>query len=505
MQIKHNILASYSSQFYVAIIGIVMVPLYIKYMGAEAYGLVAFFSMLQVWFAILDMGLSPTVARETARHNGGATDILTYRRLVRALEGIFVVIAILGGIGLYAGSGYIAEHWLKANQLPLHEIQTCLELIAFTIALRWMCGLYRGIVSGAERLVWLGGFNAFVATLRFVMVLPILVLIDNGPIYFFAYQLAVSIIEIIGLVYYSYQLQPRLSKQVRLSWEWAPLKPVLKFSMTVAFTSSVWVLVTQTDKLILSKILSLHDYGYFTMAVLVASGIMLVSGPISSVILPRMSKLEAEGNHSGLIDIYRNATQLIVVTAGAVSITMAFFSESLLWIWTGDRILAAETAPILSLYALGNGILAAAAFPYYLQYAKGDLRLHLIGNAVFVIILIPTIIWATTSYGGIGAAYSWLFINLLSFVAWLPLVHRKFDPGLNFKWYFQDVLIIALPMLLMGYLMRNITQSYAGRLEQLLILILCGLIILLVGAVSSSVFRTKARAYIQNKNPLSAV
>ena len=89
MSLKKNILANYISQIYVAIIGIIMVPLYIKYMGSEAYGLVGFFSMLQAWFMLLDMGLTPTMARETARFRGGATDALSYRRLVRALERYF--------------------------------------------------------------------------------------------------------------------------------------------------------------------------------------------------------------------------------------------------------------------------------------------------------------------------------------------------------------------------------------------------------------------------------
>jgi hypothetical protein len=43
-----------------------------------------------------------------------------------------------------------------------------------------------------------------------------------------------------------------------------------------------------------------------------------------------------------------------------------------------------KSTPILSLYALCNGVLAVAALPYYLQYAKGNLRYHLIGNAVMV-------------------------------------------------------------------------------------------------------------------------
>lgn len=65
MGMRSNILANYASQFYVTIIGIVTVPLYIQYMGAEAYGLVGFFAMLQAWFLMLDMGLTPTIARET--------------------------------------------------------------------------------------------------------------------------------------------------------------------------------------------------------------------------------------------------------------------------------------------------------------------------------------------------------------------------------------------------------------------------------------------------------
>ena len=92
MTLSKNILASYLSQIYVTLIGIVILPLYIKYMGAETYGLVGFFALLQAWFNLLDMGLTPTMARETARYRGGATDALSYRRLVRALEGVFFAI-----------------------------------------------------------------------------------------------------------------------------------------------------------------------------------------------------------------------------------------------------------------------------------------------------------------------------------------------------------------------------------------------------------------------------
>ena len=218
-------------------------------------------------------------------------------------------------------------------------------------------------------------------------------------------------------------------------------KPVLRFSLTIAFVSSVWVFVTQADKLVLSRILPLADYGYFTLAVLVASGIMVLSGPIGNAVMPRMAKLEAEGAHAQLIQVYRHATQLVTVVAGAASITVAFSAEALLRAWTGNLEMARQAAPVLVLYAVGNGILAVSAFPYYLQFAKGDLRLHVIGNAAFVVLLIPLVIWSATKFGGVGAGYVWLGMNLFSFVAWLPFVHRKFEPGLNLRWYVNDIAV----------------------------------------------------------------
>lgn len=133
-----------------------------------------------------------------------------------------------------------------------------------------------------------------------------------------------AIIEVLGLYLISNKLKPAVAKTELIGWSIQPVKPVLKFALTIAFTSSVWVLVTQTDKLILSGILPLAEYGFFTLAVLVASGIMILSAPVSSVIMPRMTRLHTEGKHDEMIQVYRNATQLVSVVAGSASLTIAF-------------------------------------------------------------------------------------------------------------------------------------------------------------------------------------
>lgn len=448
MSLKRNIVASYASQIYITSVGILTLPLYIKYMGAEAYGLVGFFAMLQAWFVLLDLGLTPTIARETAKFRAGGYDGLHYRQLFMALNLLFFGIAVIGGTLLFFNAEAIGNHWLKIEKLSITEVSFALQVMAVSVALRWMTGLYRGVVSGSELLVWLSGFNALIATLRFLVIFPVLWHFGATPTVFFSFQLFVAIIEYCGLFLKSRSLLPKLDKTQSIGFSIKPIKNVLQFSLGIALTSGLWVLVTQTDKLIMSKLLTLEEYGYFTLAVLVASGIMMISAPISSSIMPRMTKLYEEGKQDELIALYRKSTQLVTVIAGSIAIILAGFSETILYLWTGSKHIAETTAPILTLYAIGYGVLAVSAFPYYLQYAMGKMRLHVIGSILYVVVLLPTLFWATERYGMVGAGYAWAIINITYLIGYTHIVHGKYIPNIHLSWLLASLRAIAVPAFL---------------------------------------------------------
>ncbi|MFP3441368.1 hypothetical protein R0K18_26935, partial [Pantoea sp. SIMBA_133] len=82
---------------------------------------------------------------------------------------------------------------------------------------------------------------------------------------------------------------------------WPELQRIAPFAISIAYTAAIWVLLTQLDKLVLSKTLTLSEYGYFTLVATICSGVMMFSGPISKAILPRMTALSSEGNHEQLI------------------------------------------------------------------------------------------------------------------------------------------------------------------------------------------------------------
>lgn len=495
-KLTYNIITNYISQIYVSIMGFILLPLYLKHMGAEAYGLVGFFAMMQAWFNILDLGLTPTVSREMARYKGGSVSALQFRQLYRALMLVFFIIATLGGGGIYISSPFIVHEWLEIGSLPDNAVLTCIQLMAVIISLRWMSGLYRGVITGSEQIVWLSGYNALFATIRFAGVFIVMWQLDFDILVFFYYQLSVSIIEFLVLVSKASLTVPKLDdERTSIGWSITPVKRVLRFSLAIAFTSSVWVLVTQTDKLVLSGILPIDEYGYFTLAVLIANSITVISGPVSNAILPRMSRLYAENNLELMLDVYRRSTQIICVIAGSVAVTLVSVAEPLLLAWSGEPSLASKAAPLLQLYASGNAFLCVGAFAYYLQYAKGNLKYHLIGNIILMIVLVPSIVFFARSFGAIGAGYVWLITNALYLMVWVSFVHVKLVPGLHRKWLIHDVLTIMGPISILGYCISALTQVSTSILVNIITVLGASVAIL----ITAILFSSFTRAFISRK------
>lgn len=492
MSIKRNIVANYVGQVFVTSMGLLMLPILIRYMGPEGFGLVAFFINLQAWFQLLDLGLTPTMLRETARYTGGAIDAGQLRRLLRAMEGVFVGLALLGGAALILGAGPIARHWLNAEELPLTLVEQAIMLMACIVACRWVGGLYRGVISGLERLIWLNAFNMVMATARFVLVIPVFIYLGAGPMQFFGYQLVLAVLELLILAVRTYRLMPVPAVVVRVRSPWRELGRVLDFSLGVAFASVVWLLASQVDKLLLSNLLTLTDYGYFSAAAVIAGGVMLVAGPVSGAVLPRMTTMEARGDSRGVMRLYRDATQLVTSIAVPLTLMLALFPDRVLWVWTGDDRLVAKASQVLSLYAVGTGVLVLGAFPYYLQNAKGRMRLHVTGSLLFVLALVPSLYLAIDRYGMVGAGWVWLLTNLASFLFWVPVVHRRFAPGLHLKWLGRDIVLTsALPLLCAGLLHSVVTWPF-GRLGTLVQLGLMGALLLACAAVGSGTLRAFA-------------
>jgi O-antigen/teichoic acid export membrane protein len=503
MRLSHNILANYVSQIYTSLIGILILPLYLGYMGAEAFGLIGFYTLLQTWFNILDMGLIPSVARETARFHAGAIPVLSYRNLLRALQLIFSVVMMLGLITLFLLADYLAHSWLKIQTLPIGQVQTAIQLMAFSIALRWMSSLYRAIITGSEQFVWLSAYSVVLTTLRYIGVLGVLMYVGVTPVIFYTYQLAIALLELLvfsNKVFKGIPILPSKESPADLFPSLvSSVRSIAPFAVTIAFTTPLWILITQTDKLILSKSLSLTEYGYFCLAVIAASSVGFITSPISLTLIPRMVRLKAEGDEKGMLSIYRQATKRVALIVMPVTVVFSLYPEKILWIWTNNLQASQAAAPALRLYALGNALLTFAGFAYYLQYAYGKLKLHLLGSIIFVCALIPEMVWAAPRYGMLGAGWIWFLNTGLWLLLWVPFIHSRFAKGLHWKWLFEDIGSIICSSCLAGSLIYFTLPISTNRTFMFLEITLLAVFISITSLLTSYQKRYRFRIYFSDK------
>lgn len=503
---KKNIIANYIGQIYVMSISIIVMPLYLQYMGAESYGLVGFFVLMQVFLNLLDAGFSPTLGRQVAEARGNYEKFKVFFRLLRSVEIIFFLLSMGVILLVFSISSWISQEWIKANHLGQDTIQDCIVLMGVILSIRWFSTVYKSGINGFEDQVWLNQANIFIATFKYLGVLIILIFISQDIKIFFYYQLAVGIVEVIILNIRMYKLLPicEMKNDVfSLKIDIEAIKIILPFSMSITYTTLIWTLLIQFDKLILSSVLSLENFGYFSIIILITSSLIAIATPIFLAISPKMTVLLSSGENIRMQDIYKKMTQLITWVVLSSSLLICIFSEQILYILIGDIEASKWGANILILYSLGYAFFVLGSFQYYLQNSFGDLRYYIRGASIMLIFQIPIMYYFVTQYGAIGSGFVWLTFNLLWFVFFTLIIHNKFLPKFHLKWLLEDIIPILFFVLFLSFLVQQFINFEIDALSNRWILmfkiIIIAFFFLLISSLSMNMVREKIKDLIKKK------
>ena len=479
MSIKTNTIANYIGRIYVIVTGIVVLPLYMKYLGDEAYGLVGLFTIVQSWLQLLNMGLAPTLGREAARARVSESGFSGFYRILVSYELIFLSLVSLMVFTVLFASDWFSSVWLNVENLPVEDVDLAVILMLFAAAVRFQGGLYRSGIMGLEHQVFVNVLDVIFVSLRFLGGLFLVAVISNDVVHYFVYQLSLSILEILIFRTKQFSIVPLKSKSSYWFY-WGDVKPTLPFAMGIAYTAGVWVLITQVDKALLSGVLTLKEFGYYSLVALVVGGILQISHPLSEAIRPRLTALAESGCAQELHALYLLGSQIVSAICCSAAFVIAFNAKVLIFLWTGNEDAAVWSEDVLFWFSLGNGILAVATFQYYLQFAYGKLKLHVFGSTLAACVQIPIIAYAAFNYGALGAAKAWFGVRLFFFLFWVPVVHRAFAKGLHMQWLVRaiaPVFGVALSVTALWPVTQNPFEY--GRLELLLDIGLQSMVVLL--------------------------
>lgn len=438
MTLQRNLIANGLGQLWAAAMGLAFTPLYVKYMGVEAYGLVGFFVTMQAWLIVLDMGLAPALNREMARFAAGVLPPSFIRELLRSVEGVMVFIACLVAIAIYVVSGWLASSWLQVSSMSPDSAANGIALSGCVIALRLVEGVYRSCLIGLQHQVSLNAVNAGMATFRWLGAAIVVALVSPQIEAFFLWQCLSSIISLGLLAYATYAALPS-GAAGRFSLR--PLREVWSFAGGVLGIAVLSLLLTQADKLILSRLLPLADFGEYSLAIMVASVVHVLVVPITQAWYPRFCQLYEYRDREALAKAYHLATQMLVAIVGSGAIVLIVFSETVLRIWTQNPILSQKIALLVSLLTLGNLLNALTSIPHQIQLAHGWPNLAVRINVVLILFLIPALLFVVPSFGVLGAAVIWIAANAAYLCVGVALMFSRILKDEKFEWYVRDILL----------------------------------------------------------------
>lgn len=463
------------------------VPLYIKFMGIESYGLVGIFTSLLALFGLLDMGLSTTLNRELARYSAQPDKAQDMRNLVRTLELPYWGVAFVIGLAVVGLSGPIATYWVKADKLTPATVKQALMIMGGVVAFRWPVSLYSGGLMGLQKQVLLNGINVFEATLRGFGAVLVLWLISPTIQAFFACQIFISMVHVLLLAFFLWRSLPKSGHRSHFQKEL--LLRIWRFAAGMTGISVTAIILTQTDKIVLSKILSLEMFGYYTLATVVASTLYHFIGPVFYALFPRFSQLVSLNDQIGLKELYHKSCQFMSVMILPAAIVVSLFSSEILILWTGDSVTVANTHSIVSILIIGTALNGLMNIPYGLQLAHAWTNLALYTNIIASIILVPMIYFLANRYGAVGAASAWIILNAGYVLICIQIMHFRLLKGEQWRWYLNDVGMPLLSALIIATFWRLLIPSEMSKVAMFIYLAGVSTTTLIGTAFSTSVTR----------------
>lgn len=494
-RVKYNIIANYLGQVWTGFMALAFIPIYIEYLGMEAYGLIGLFAVIQSLLMLLDAGMTPTLNREMARFTAGAHGPQSIRELLHSLEVICYGLAAVIVAGLWAVSGHLAIDWLKAGHLQTNVVENALVIMAFVVGMRLCEGIYRGSLYGLEQQVWYNAIYSLLTTLRYGGALMILRWVSASIEAFFLWQAAISLLTVIVFSARVHSTLPKIFSRVRFSYE--ALAKVWKFAGGMMGIAFLTILLLQMDKVLLSRLLPLEEFGYYALAATAASVMYMIIVPVTQAVYPRIVNLSTREDPAELIAVYHQVSQLIIVLIAPAAMLLCFFASGVVFMWSGNSDLVQNTAPLLSILVIGSFLNGLSYLPYQIQIAHGWISLLIKANVLIVLVLIPLIYLVAPKYGAEGAAWIWLGLNAGYVLITTHFMHRRLLQNEKWSWYFVDVALPTIGSIVVMLLAQQLQpRNYQSRLNWLLFLILTGLVAILVSAMLASAVRARFKSYI---------
>ncbi|MCE5253892.1 MAG: oligosaccharide flippase family protein [Actinomycetia bacterium] len=415
-----NAFANVGGWFVSALAGFICVPIVVRGLGADAYGLLALISAFTGYLGLMEMGLGSAIIRFIAYYREldyGAT-IVAMTRVVFAW---FAAAGVIGAVLMLVLAPWLAHDVLNVPTGLEHTAVVVIRLSGISFFLGMLMSMLSAIPQGFQRFDLTGLFTGIWGT-AYSVGNAVVVGLGNGLVALTVFSIILNAVAVIAYLALIIRLYRKLNPNEGPSWR-AVRRQVLSFAGIVALTQVHTTIAEQTNRFVVGIAAGVASAGYYQVPTIVSTNVSAALHRIAMVLFPAGSRLFARDDHEAVRALYYRTSRLFFLANGATAMGIGVFASPLLRYWVSPEF-AEKGAPALAILTAALMLNAVSMSASILNQAAGRPKVNLAFSLLNSVVNLALVYPLTTYFGISGAATAGL-LGAANVPFFLVYTHRR--------------------------------------------------------------------------------
>jgi len=363
--LARNTMWNLAGQILPMIVGIVTIPVIIRVMGVERFGVLSLAWVVVGYFSLFDFGIGRALTKLVADKLGAdeerAIGPLAWTSLL-----IMLVFGIFGTIVTLFISPLLVHRLLKIPQALQHETLLGFYLLAVSIPIVTLTAGFRGILEALQQFRPVNLIRLPMSVLSFAV--PLLVFpFSHGLVPVVAVLVIGRVVGCGAYVYACFKTVPSLRGD---DWfDSSFVLPLFRFGGWMTVNNLVGPLMFYLDRFLVGALLSVSAVAYYTTPVDMMLRLTVIPNAVVGVLFPAFAvSLSQDPDRTALL-LARAFKYICLILFPVALIAVAFAPEGLR-LWLGTTF-SAEGTVVLRLTAAGVFVNSLAILPFVLIQSAG--------------------------------------------------------------------------------------------------------------------------------------
>ena len=450
VQTHKSVVVNVISGVWLGVLIVATTPWFIADLGLEGFALIGIWQLIFYISLILDGGLGASCSRELSRYRGLNLAPYRYRNLFALFERPILVLGLTIVLLIATASSRMATHWLDMRTYPNDEVATAIRWMAVSVSLQFITAFYLNVLTGLQRMGAMNAVQIFNNSVKYLGGVAVVALSD-GILPFFVYQAVAAGMGLLLARWIVVRSIGTSAPNDRLAVEVDSLRRHMMFSGGMFFTAACGALVSNADRMVVSKMMSGEDLGKYTVALTAIGLLQTIVFAFHRAYFPRFCELHAAGDPMHMKTVYYHACGAVGTVIVPLALLAMGFTPELFTVWLGWS--KPDMVEVSRWLLFGFTLSGVMWLPAAYQQAIGWTQLHAILMAVTLLVGVPLMIICVDRLGLVGASALMVAHGAIEITAGLWIMNKACFPGENLLWYRHVIvapLLVGLPVVVVS-------------------------------------------------------